>query len=175
MTTSTGSLHHKILVSACLMGCRVRYNGSSKTLMRAALTQWRQEQRLVIYCPELGAGLPTPRLPAEIVGGDGAEVLAGRARVVESDGRDVTQIYTLAAWLALRTAQQAGCRYALLSDGSPTCGSQAIYDGRFSGQQQPGAGVATALLRQHGIAVYSEQQTDELLAHLNRAEMRQPR
>lgn len=160
----------KILISACLMGFRVRYNGSDKRLVLAALAQWHRQQRLVIHCPELAAGLPTPRLPAEIVGGNGADVLAGRARVVESDGRDVTQPYLLAAWLALQTAQQEGCCYALLSDGSPTCGSQAIYDGRFSGHRQPGAGVAAALLRQHGIVVFAEQQAGELLAHIDRAE-----
>jgi len=160
----------KILISACLMGFRVRYNGSDKKRVLSALAQWQREQRLVVHCPELAAGLPTPRLPAEIVGGNGADVLAGRARVVESDGRDVTRIYLLAARLALETAQQAGCRYALLSDGSPTCGSQSIYDGRFSGQRRRGAGVAAALLRQHGIAVFAEQQADELLAHISRME-----
>ena len=164
----------KILISACLMGFRVRYNGSDKKQVLAALTQWQREQRLVLHCPELAAGLPTPRLPAEIVGGSGADVLAGRARVVESDGRDMTQTYLLAAWLALETAQQQGCRFTLLSDGSPTCGSQAIYDGSFSGQRQPGAGVAAALLRQHNIAVYAEQQAGELLAHLNRIAPRLP-
>ena len=75
----------------------VRYNGSEKAQLAATLSRWQQAGRLVIHCPELAAGLPTPRLPAEILGGTGGDVLAGRARIVESDGRDVTGHYQLAA------------------------------------------------------------------------------
>ncbi len=160
----------KILVSACLMGCKVRYNGSDKSELTAALQHWYQEQRLVMHCPELAAGLPVPRLPAEIVGGNGADVMRGAARIVESDGQDVTGHYQLAAWLALRAAQDAGCVAALLTDGSPTCGSEMIYDGSFSGNQQPGMGVATALLRAHGIAVFSQHQIPELINWVNERE-----
>ncbi|STV62642.1 Purine nucleoside phosphorylase [Klebsiella pneumoniae] len=92
----------------------------------------------MIHCPELAAGLPTPRLPAEILGGTGGDVLAGRARIVESDGRDVTGHYQLAAWLALSAAREAGCQAALLTDGSPTCGSQFVYDGFLSRTAQSG-------------------------------------
>jgi uncharacterized protein YbbK (DUF523 family) len=153
----------KILVSACLMGYAVRYNASDKALISDTLTRWRSEQRLVIHCPELAAGLNTPRLPAEIQGGSAEQVLTGAARIYESDGNDITQHYVLAAWLALRTAQEAHCRFALLTDGSPTCGSQRVYDGSFGGQQQPGQGVAAALLRQHGIKVFAESQLTELI------------
>ena len=93
-----------------------------------------------------------------------------RARIVESDGQDVTPHYQLAAWLALRTAQEAGCKAALLTDGSPTCGSQFIYDGTFSGQRKPGSGVAAALLREHGIAVFSDRQLPQLLAWMQQRE-----
>ncbi len=90
-------MKNKLLVSACLMGFEVRYNGSEKAQLAATLSRWQQAGRLVIHCPELAAGLPTPRLPAEILGGTGGDVLAGRARIVESDGRDVTGHYQLAA------------------------------------------------------------------------------
>lgn len=53
---------NKILVSACLMGFKVRYDGSEKAQMIDQLRRWQEEQRLVIHCPELAAGLPTPRL-----------------------------------------------------------------------------------------------------------------
>ncbi|EHL92988.1 DUF523 domain-containing protein, partial [Klebsiella sp. 4_1_44FAA] len=111
-------MKNKLLVSACLMGFQVRYNGSEKAQLAATLSRWQQAGRLVIHCPELAAGLPTPRLPAEILGGTGGDVLAGRARIVESDGRDVTGHYQLAAWLALSAAREAGCQAALLTDGS---------------------------------------------------------
>ncbi len=160
----------KILVSACLMGFKVRYNGRDKPLIAQALERWQQEQRLIIHCPELAAGLLTPRLPAEIAGGDGVAALTGAARILESDGSDVTQAYLLAAWLALRTARENGCRFALLTDGSPTCGSQKVYDGHFRGTTLPGMGVAAALLRQHGIEVYAEHQLPTLINRLEELE-----
>lgn len=154
----------KVLVSACLMGLKVRYDGSEKAQLATMLTHLQAEQRLVIHCPELAAGLPTPRPPAEIVRADGNDVMQGRASIVEKSGHDVTAHYQLAAWLALRTALETGCNVALLTDGSPTCGSQFIYDGSFSGMRHPGMGVAAALLHQHGITVFSDQQLDEFCA-----------
>ena len=68
-------MKNKILVSACLMGFRVRYNGSDKARVIAKLSQWQQEQRLVIHCPELAAGLPVPRPQAEILSADGHAVM----------------------------------------------------------------------------------------------------
>lgn len=157
----------KILVSACLMGFKVRYNGSEKQTIEETLARWQQEGRLVIHCPELAAGLPVPRLPAEISCGNGMDVMQGAARIRESDGTDVTKHYQLAAWLALRAAQDANCRAALLTDGSPTCGSRTIYDGSFRGQRQPGMGVAAALLAEHGIKVFSEQELPALVDWIN--------
>lgn len=156
----------KILISACLMGFKVRYNGQDKPLIADVLERWQQEQRLVIHCPELAAGLATPRLPAELVGGSGLDALNGEANILESDGTDVSESYLLAAWLALKAAQESGCRLALMTDGSPTCGSLKIYDGTFQGRTQPGMGVAAALLRQHGIEVYAESELTALMARV---------
>ena len=154
---------NKILVSACLMGLKVRYNGKEKAQMTHQLARWQQEQRLVIHCPELAAGLSVPRPPAEIVSAEGKDVMRGQARIIENTGTDVTGRYQLAAWLALRAAQEAGCTAALLTDGSPTCGTQFIYNGSFSNQRKSGMGVATSLLSEHGIAVFSETQFAELV------------
>ncbi|HED6271644.1 DUF523 domain-containing protein [Enterobacter sichuanensis] len=161
---------NKILVSACLMGFKVRYNGSEKSRMNEQLARWQQEQRLVIHCPELAAGLPVPRPPAEIMSADGNDVMRGQARIIENTGQDVTEHYQLAAWLALRAAQASGCSAALLTDGSPTCGSQFIYDGSFRGIHKAGRGVAASLLSEHGIAVFSEKQIDELIAWIEERE-----
>ncbi|WP_330985060.1 MULTISPECIES: DUF523 domain-containing protein [Enterobacterales] len=161
---------NKILVSACLMGFKVRYNGSDKAKVIAQLSQWQQEKRLVIHCPELAAGLPVPRPPAEIKFADGNDVMHGRAKIIENTGLDVTDHYQLAAWLALRAAQESGCRAALLTDGSPTCGSQTIYDGSFNNTRKTGMGVAASLLREHGIAVFSEAQIPELMLWIEERE-----
>ena len=154
----------KILVSACLMGFKIRYNGSEKAQIAEKLAQWQQEQRLVVHCPELAAGLPTPRAPVEIVNAEGKAVMQQQARIIDNTGLDVTPHYQLAAWMALRAAQESGCTAALLTDGSPTCGSQFIYDGSFSGQRKSGMGVAASLLTDHGITVFSDNQLAELVA-----------
>ncbi|WP_299997242.1 DUF523 domain-containing protein [uncultured Cedecea sp.] len=154
----------KILVSACLMGFKIRYNASEKAQVVETLARWQQEQRLVVHCPELAAGLPTPRPPAEIFAADGKDVMQERARIIENTGQDVTEHYQLAAWMALRAAQESGCTAALLTDGSPTCGSRFIYDGSFTGKQKSGMGVAAALLTEHGITVFADSQLEELIA-----------
>ncbi|MHA0873486.1 2-thiouracil desulfurase family protein [Enterobacter pasteurii] len=161
---------NKILVSACLMGFKVRYNGSEKSRMNEQLARWQQEERLVIHCPELAAGLAVPRPPAEIISADGKDVMHRQARIIENTGLDVTEQYQLAAWLALRTALESGCSAALLTDGSPTCGSQVIYDGSFSGIRKTGMGVAASLLAEYGIAVFSEEQIAELIAWIEERE-----
>ncbi|RDT53517.1 DUF523 domain-containing protein [Escherichia coli] len=163
-------MHSKILVSACLMGFKVRYNGSEKAALQHILARWQQEQRLVIHCPELAAGLPVPRSPAEIRDGNGQDVMGGAAQIVEDSGQDVTAHYQLAAWLALKTALTEDCCAALLTDGSPTCGSQVIYDGTFNGVQQPGMGVAAALLEANGIRVFSHQQIPQLVTFIEERE-----
>lgn len=152
----------KILISACLMGAPVRYNNTQKPAFSEFIERWRRESRLVIHCPELAAGLTIPRLPAELVNGPGSAVLEGRARVLESDGRDVTQFYLLGAWLALEAARANNCRYAVMTEGSPTCGSQKIYNGEFTGTTIAGQGVAVALLRENGITVFNEYQLADL-------------
>lgn len=159
-----------ILISACLVGLKVRYNGQEKQDLRNTLSLWQAEHRLVIHCPELAAGLPCPRPAAEIVGGNGDDVLDGRAVIIENTGQDVTQHYLLAAWLALNAARAHDCGFALLTDGSPTCGSRTIYDGTFTGQQRPGPGVAAALLRRHGIQVFSEKQLPALIDQVRLAD-----
>lgn len=157
----------KILVSACLMGHAVRYDGRSKPLHHPALDRWREEGRLVTLCPEMSAGMPVPRPAAEIEGGAaGEDVLAGRARVKELTGGDVTEEFLQAAENALNLAQVSGCRYALLIDGSPSCGSSRIYDGSFSNRKLPGNGVTAALLRQAGIEVFSDSEIDRLVERL---------
>ncbi len=155
----------KILVSACLMGHAVRYDGKAKPLVHPALDRWREQGRLVTICPEMSAGMPVPRLPAEIEAAKtGAAVLSGAARVLESDGGDVTAQFRQAADNALALALETGCGYALLIDGSPSCGSTSIYDGSFSGRRHPGEGVTAALLRANGIKVFSHGEIDALAA-----------
>ncbi|MGV2121643.1 DUF523 domain-containing protein [Agrobacterium vitis] len=158
----------KILISACLMGRPVRYDGKGKPLHHPAIARWQDEGRLVAFCPEQAGGLPTPRPPAEIEqGGNGEDVLQGRARVLEVTGGDVTAEFIAGGSKAVDVALEQGCRYALLIDGSPSCGSGFIYDGSFSGTRHPGFGVTAALLKQAGVAVFSDREIDALEAALS--------
>lgn len=157
-----------ILVSGCLLGRPIRYDGRPKPLAHALLEQWQAEGRLVPICPELAGGLPVPRPPAEIANGaDGSSVLDGQAAVMEKTGGDVTEAFLDGARKALETARLHGCRFALLTEGSPSCGSGFIHDGRFDGSRHQGSGVTAALLRRHGIQVFSEERIGELAAALH--------
>lgn len=158
----------KILISACLLGEPVRYDGNGKPVFDERLESWKRDGRLVAFCPEMAAGFPAPRPSAEIEPGhDGADVLAGTARVVEDTGNDVTDAMVRGARAALRIAQEQGCDFALLTDGSPTCGTTFIYDGRFEQRTKTGLGVAAALLSRNGIRVFPETAIDQLAAALD--------
>lgn len=146
-----------VLVSACLLGDAVRWDGGHKRLDAAVLWRWQAEGRVVGFCPECAGGLPVPRAPAEIEpGGDAAAVLAGRACVLSRDGVDVSAAFVAGAQAALRAAREAGAAVALLKDGSPSCGSRCVHDGRFAGTTVPGRGVTAERLAAAGLAVFAE-------------------
>ena len=142
----------KLMISACLMGTRCRYDGGGYDSM--VLQNRLEKCTLIPVCPEQLGGLPTPRSPAERVG----------ERVRNREGADVTAAFFFGACAALDLARREGCRCALLKERSPSCGSSIIYDGSFTGKRIPGEGVTTALLRRSGITVFSENQLEELLA-----------
>jgi uncharacterized protein YbbK (DUF523 family) len=146
----------KILVSACLVGNKVRYNAADVPCENDWLEQWKEEDRIVAFCPEVAGGLPVPRPPAELKGSGGAAVLEGEGQVLDNAGRDVTAYFVEGAKKALETAQKNEIKVAILKENSPSCGSSFIYDGTFSGNRLAGQGVTTALLQQHGIRVFSE-------------------
>ena len=155
----------KILVSACLMGQAVRYDGKAKPFVHPALERWKEEGRLVVICPEMSAGMPVPRPPAELAKGVSARnILEKRGSVLENTGRDVSDFFRQAAENALHLAQQEGCKHALLIDGSPSCGSTFIYDGTFSGQRKTGSGVTATLLKDNGIQVWTPQDIELLVS-----------
>lgn len=151
-----------VLVSACLLGEPVRYNGGDSRCDHHVLQRWVRERRVLPFCPEVAGGLPVPRHPAEITkGAGGSQVLTGEAAVVDSCGQDVSAGFVAGATAALELAQAHALRVAVLKEGSPSCGSGAIYDGTFTGVRVQGLGVTAALLRQAGIQVFSEAQLHE--------------
>ena len=139
-----------ILVSACLLGCPCRYDGTAKADPRVLALMERHT--LIPVCPEQLGGLPTPRLPSERREGG----------VFDRGGKNVTPQYRQGAEEVLRLARLYGCTHAVLKERSPSCGSGQIYDGSFSHVLVPGSGVAAALLAQNGITVLGESQADVL-------------
>ncbi|MEH3078068.1 MAG: DUF523 domain-containing protein [Quadrisphaera sp.] len=140
-----------VVVSACLAGVPCRYDG--RALPDPSVVEQVRQGRAVTACAEQLAGLDTPRAAAEIVGGDGHDVLAGRARVVTVDGEDVTAAYVRGAELVAEVADRAGAASAVLQARSPSCGCGAVYDGTHSGALVAGDGVVAALLRRRGLQV----------------------
>ena len=160
----------KVLVSSCLLGEKVRFHGQDASCASEVLDRWRAEGRIVSVCPEVMAGLPVPRQPAEITGGDGHAVLRKDAYVSDSTGADITTVFLQGARLALEAALASQVRLAILKDGSPSCGSGFIYDGTFRGQRSQGQGVTAATLSRAGIRVFNERQLDEAARYLDALE-----
>jgi uncharacterized protein YbbK (DUF523 family) len=157
---------NKILVSGCLNGRPIRFNSTNVSVESELWDRWESEGRLVSFCPELAAGFPVPRAPAEIVGSTASVVLAGRGSVKEDNGTDVTAMFIKGAELAAERAVAAGCVMAVLTDGSPSCGTTYVYDGSFTGATIAGMGLAARLLQERGIAVFSEDRLEEADSYL---------
>ena len=150
----------KILVSRCLLGHAVRYDGGAHGPIDLLL-RWQAEGRVVALCPEVAGGLPTPRPPAEIPGGQGAAVLEGHVPVRTIDGVDVSEAFLMGAAAALALVRAHDIRIAVLKACSPSCGNRENYDGTFSGRRVAGEGVTAALLRREGVQVFNEDDLEE--------------
>ena len=167
-----------ILISACLAGKNVKYNGGNNTV--PWLCRWiaRYPEYFLLACPEVLGGLPVPRLPAEIQRKDGkadnssAESFLQYRRVVSNAGEDVTAQFVQGAEKTLELVKKHHITVAILKESSPSCGSSAIYDGTFSGTKVPGQGITAALLAANGVTVYSEKTlTEERLRELTEGEL----
>ena len=150
----------KVFVSGCINGAPIRYNETNVVVESRIWDRWIDEGLVVSFCAELAAGFPVPRRPAETVGGDGALVLAGSAAVMEDTGANVTDRFIDGARLAVEHARANGCVVAVLTDGSPSCGSSYVYDGSFTGETVPGMGVVAQMFADYGIPVFAENQLD---------------
>ena len=145
----------KILVSACLLGNPVRYDGESRPC--AAVQALAERYELVPVCPECFGGLPIPRTASEI------DMHQGGQRVVSAEGEDRTAAFQAGAQRCVEIAREEGCTLAVMKAKSPSCGSGQVYDGTFSGTLVPGDGIATRYLTVAGVRVISENDVESLL------------
>ena len=143
-----------ILVSACLAGQHCRFDGSSEPDQE--IIDMVKNYRALAICPEEYGDLPTPRFPAEIVGGNGLDVIDGAAWVLDSRGNNVTSNYVEGAIKVLKLALSMDIQRVIFKKHSPACGCGFIYDGTFRSRLKKGDGVCTALLKRNNIIVESK-------------------
>ena len=141
----------KILISACLVGDKTRYDGKSN--YHPLVKELLEKYELVPFCSEIEGGLSVPRIPSEIK----------NERVVNQKGKDVTRNYQLGAEKALNICKYLDIKIAILKDGSPACGVHQIHDGNFTGRKIKGMGITASLLSKNGIKVISEDEIQTLL------------
>ena len=139
-----------ILVSACLLGIGCRYDGKCKP--NEEVIKLSEVHNLVPFCPEIYGGLPTPRVPSEIVS----------EKVLNAEGEDVTEQYSKGAKEALKTAMMFGCEVAIMKEKSPSCGNGLIHNGKFDGGLIEGDGIAVRLLKKNGIKVFGESEIESI-------------
>ncbi len=143
-----------VLISSCFI-LPTRYDGKAqdKPEMKKIIELLKSYQiNIIPVCPERLGGLSTPRMPAEING----------ERVIAVDGSDVTKQFNKGADLSLKLASETNVAFAILKEGSPSCGTSYIYDGSHSATKIPGRGLTTAKLAAHNIPVFSEHQIIEI-------------
>lgn len=133
-----------ILISACLMGEKCKYNGNDN--FSQSVKDYVGDQEYILVCPEILGGLPIPRTPAEIYEG----------RVVNQKGNDVTAQFIAGARKTLAIAKEKKPSLCILKESSPSCGKNLVYDGTFSNKKIPGKGITAKLLEAHGFKIISE-------------------
>lgn len=146
------------LVSACLLGRRCRYDDKRVESDVVALLTKGAPRSLIPICPEVEGGLPVPRPAAMLTGGDGHDVLAGRAQLRDAEGNDLTTSFRRGADIALERAVREGATHACLKARSPSCGSGAVWR---DGVLQTGDGVTAARLKGAGLVVLTDEQLGE--------------
>ena len=141
----------KILISACLVGDKCRYDGRSN--YTPLIDKLLEKYELVPFCPEVEGGLSTPRHPSEIVKGE----------VRMDNDRNVTKNFVTGAELAYNICMDLGIKVAILKENSPSCGSHQIYDGTFTHKLITGKGITATYLEKKGIRVISEEEIEQFL------------
>jgi len=149
---------HPILISACLLGEKVRYDGGDMRVYNLIIKNWKKLSLLIPLCPEVSGGLPTPRKPAEIV-----SLNDDNTKVINIENINVTQKFIRGAKTALEVCKQNNIKLAILTESSPSCGSGLIHNGRFDGKKIPGEGITTRLLRKNNIQVFNQFQIEQAL------------
>lgn len=132
------------------------WNGESKPCQE--VIDLVKQGKAIPVCPEQLGGLKTPRIPQEIQNRTGKDVLDGKCKVVNKNGKDVTKQFIKGAEETLKIAKLVNAKEFIAKSKSPSCGCGLTYDGTFSGKLIKGDGVTVALLRKNGIKIINEKE-----------------
>ncbi len=141
----------KIIVSSCILGNNTKYNGGNN--YNPLVERLKEKFIIIPICPEVMGGLGIPRIPSERI----------NDRVINKNGDDVTNNYLLGLDKVLKLIENEEIKYAVLKDGSPSCGSKYIYDGTFTGNKIYGMGITAEGLSKLGIKIITEKEIEEIL------------
>lgn len=142
------------LISACLCGVNCKYNGLNN--YNEICDKLLASGKAILVCPEQLGGLPTPRIPSEIIGESSNILNYNNGSVIDKNGNDVTPQFIKGAKETLQIAKKLNIKKAILKDGSPSCGVNYIYDGNFNGTKIKGMGLTAQLLKESSIDIISE-------------------
>ena len=142
------------LISACLCGVNCKYNGLNN--YNEICDKLLASGKAILVCPEQLGGLPTPRIPSEIIGESSNILNYNNGSVIDKNGNDVTPQFVKGAKETLQIAKKLNIKKAILKDGSPSCGVNYIYDGNFNGTKIKGMGLTAQLLKESSIDIISE-------------------
>lgn len=145
-----------IAVSSCLAGVACTYKGSHHKIEK--IRQLVKENKAIMICPEVLAGMSIPRDPCEIID----------RRVLSNQGKDCTKEYQEGALKALAILKKHNVDVVLLKAKSPSCGKGKVYDGTFSHTLVEGDGITVTLLEENGIIVYNEDHMDEFFKYIEK-------
>jgi len=143
----------KILISACLLGENVKYDGGHNSIVdNPFINKLLKLDMLIPFCPEVEGGLETPRVPVEIIDN----------KAINQIGEDKTSYFNQGAQKTLELCKKHNIKYAILKFRSPSCGSGQIYDGTFSHTLVSGDGISTKLLKENNIKVFTEKELEKI-------------
>lgn len=141
------------IISACLCGVNCKYNSNNN--YNEYCNKLFINGEAILVCPEQLGGLPTPRVPSEILG-TSEKVVIGEGKVITKEGVDVSANFIKGAREVVEIAKKLKVDKAILKEGSPSCGVNFIYDGTFSGNKIQGMGITAFMLKELSIDVISE-------------------
>jgi uncharacterized protein YbbK (DUF523 family) len=147
----------KLLISSCLLGNLVKYNGDHNGLHREILLRLKEKYDLYSVCPEVDGGLPTPRIPCEIISTDPIQIH-------NKNGEDKTQEFLKGAKIALEVCKKEDIKLALMKANSPSCSNSQVNDGTFTKTRIDRLGITAQLLQDHGLKIFNENEIEKLIS-----------